>query len=1178
MNSFFRIRCLLFLICCTSGVTSYSWAATINAASCSQSNVSSAISSAAVGDTVQVPAGVCSWSGLSISKAIHLKGAGVGQTKITLTGSNSISKQSAGITRVSGFSFSKSGGGNQSKGWTIDGSWQSAEPVIFQNNDFIISNSGLFRLNVAGGVIIANNSFTGGWDDSFIQPKDSQDGGNSWATADTMGSKDTTGKRNIYVENNSFYGGTNAGIDCDDSTRCVYRYNTLTFSSFNSHGMDTSPVGIRHFEVYNNEFIHNGGTSQIANQNWAVWIRGGTGVIFNNQIADLAGSYWGNKSELKMSIRGAEDVRPQGSCSNVKYPVPRQLGQNHNGSNYFTDPIYIWGNSGATATSAGWNWGNPCGLNWNIYFQWGRDAVNGIAKPGYSPYTYPHPLLSGGTPAPTDTSAPSVPSAFQATVASSSQISLSWTASTDNIGVTGYRLERCTGASCTNYVQIGTASNTSYSNSGLTAGTTYRYRVRASDAAGNLSGYSTVANATTPAQTGGGDTSAPSVPSGIQATVVSSSQISLSWTASTDNVGVTGYRLERCTGSTCTNYVQIGTPANTSYSNSGLTAGTTYRYRVRATDAAGNLSGYSAVVNATTPAQTGGGDTTAPSVPSNFQATVGSSSQISLSWTASTDNVGVTGYRLERCTGSNCANFVQIATPSNTSYSNSGLTASTTYRYRIRATDAAGNLSGYSAVVNATTPAQTSGNVYYIDQTAGNDNNAGTAAQPWKNAPGMNGQSAHTGNHSLSPGDTVYFDRNDTWTVSGSPQGFYLVGGVRYIGDDWQPGSGATGSRAEIRAGNDFNNNGVIRFRDHATIQTLFKGFEVNANGMSANGIDINHGFWSLMNGATKRVENVEVHHVFTEQSKGEYKYGIAMSNWGGSNGILQNVEIVNCSVHDIGRSAIVLYPSDDPSSRIGNIVVRGCEVYNTGQDPGYDEGHGIVVKGWVYNSTIENNYIHNVNSSAIFVSGPENDGNQRSADNVVVRNNILTTQDNNGIIRLYKKGSKNLNIYGNIIFDNSSTGGLNLGGNSGTLDLLVYNNTFYNTFVDLGSHSSSVNTFEFKNNIIQYSSNQLRNSGAIRSQSNNLLVSSNPGFKNPSNKPTGFVGQYGVDLRPNADGLSLISGNGINGGAALANAYSGSINSVPRPQGPAWDIGAYEFSSVAVTSVNPPLNLRINP
>jgi RHS repeat-associated protein len=84
-------------------------------------------------------------------------------------------------------------------------------------------------------------------------------------------------------------------------------------------------------------------------------------------------------------------------------------------------------------------------------------------------------------------------------------------------------------------------------------------------------------------------------------------------------------------------------------------------------------------------------------------ATVASTTQINLTWTASTDNVGVTGYRVERCQGMGCTNFVEIAAPTATSFSNTGLTAATSYSYRVRATDAAGNLSGYSNVVSATT-------------------------------------------------------------------------------------------------------------------------------------------------------------------------------------------------------------------------------------------------------------------------------------------------------------------------------------------------------------------------------------------------------------------------------------------------------------------------------------------
>ena len=99
---------------------------------------------------------------------------------------------------------------------------------------------------------------------------------------------------------------------------------------------------------------------------------------------------------------------------------------------------------------------------------------------------------------------------------------------------------------------------------------------------------------------GSSDITAPSIPTNISAIAVSSSQINLSWTASTDDVGVTGYRVESCSGSLCTNFDQIGTPTGTTFSYTSLSANTSYRYRIRATDAAGNFSGYSAIASATT--------------------------------------------------------------------------------------------------------------------------------------------------------------------------------------------------------------------------------------------------------------------------------------------------------------------------------------------------------------------------------------------------------------------------------------------------------------------------------------------------------------------------------------------------------------------------------------------------
>lgn len=96
-------------------------------------------------------------------------------------------------------------------------------------------------------------------------------------------------------------------------------------------------------------------------------------------------------------------------------------------------------------------------------------------------------------------------------------------------------------------------------------------------------------------------------------------------------------------------------------------------------------------------------DSTPPTAPSGLTVTAVSSSQINLSWAASTDNVGVTGYKVERCQGAGCSNFAQIATPTGTTFNDTDLAGSTSYSYRVRATDAAGNLSGYSATGTAST-------------------------------------------------------------------------------------------------------------------------------------------------------------------------------------------------------------------------------------------------------------------------------------------------------------------------------------------------------------------------------------------------------------------------------------------------------------------------------------------
>ena len=283
-----------------------------------------------------------------------------------------------------------------------------------------------------------------------------------------------------------------------------------------------------------------------------------------------------------------------------------------------------------------------------------------------------------------DTAPPTVPANVAGTAPSSTQVNLTWTASTDNTAVAGYKVFRNGGTT-----PIATIGGTNYSDTGLTASTTYSYSVAAFDATGNTSAQSSPAVEVT---TQAADTASPSVPTGVAGIAVSATQINLNWSASTDNTAVTGYRIYRDGGAT-----PIATVSGTSYSDTGRSASTTYSYTVAAFDAAGNASAQS---SPPVPITTQTSDTVPPSVPAGLSGTAVSSAQINLIWTASSDNTAVTGYKVFRNGGA-----TPIATVSSASYSDNGLSASTTYSYTVSAFDAAGNNSAQSSpALEVTTP------------------------------------------------------------------------------------------------------------------------------------------------------------------------------------------------------------------------------------------------------------------------------------------------------------------------------------------------------------------------------------------------------------------------------------------------------------------------------------------
>jgi len=221
------------------------------------------------------------------------------------------------------------------------------------------------------------------------------------------------------------------------------------------------------------------------------------------------------------------------------------------------------------------------------------------------------------------------------------------------------------------WTQIGIvgANVTSCAHTGLTASTTYFYRVCAYNGAGN-SVYSSVTSASTPAAP---DTTAPSVPSGVSVSATSTSQVSVSWNASTDTggSGMAGYHVYR-------DGTRVTTTTGTSYADSGLSAASLYCYTIVAYDNAGNNSAASSQACATTSA----GASTDPTPPSNL-ATMGvTATSITLNWQDNSNNE--TGFQIQRATSPSGPWSVVGSTGANaTSYTDTGLDPTTTYYYEV---------------------------------------------------------------------------------------------------------------------------------------------------------------------------------------------------------------------------------------------------------------------------------------------------------------------------------------------------------------------------------------------------------------------------------------------------------------------------------------------------------------
>ncbi|GAA0583671.1 peptide ABC transporter substrate-binding protein [Kribbella sandramycini] len=439
---------------------------------------------------------------------------------------------------------------------------------------------------------------------------------------------------------------------------------------------------------------------------------------------------------------GPKAIKWSGSSGpqNVVYnnALSKQTTENGTYQSYYPDRqrVYQFGSSSADATK----------------FQ--HLAVNGATIPDWASretadYTAPNGgvnatrtdasgslfLRNPGGGGSDDTTAPSTPSNLRSTSTTSSSVALAWNAATDNVGVTGYDVLR-------NGTVVGSSTGTTYADTGLAGATTYSYTVRAKDAAGNQSTVSNAAAATT--QSGGGTAetllsrgkpaTASSVEgAGFEAGLAVDASATTRW-ASREGTDPEWIQVDLGSAASLTRVklnweaaygkaYQVQLSSNgTSWTNAFSTttgdggvdeipvSGTARYVRINGT-ARGTAYGYSLFDFEVWGTSGSGGDTTAPSVPGGLRSTGTTASSATLAWNASTDNVGVTGYVVHR-------NGEAVATVTGTNHTDSGLSASTSYSYAVRAHDAAGNQSGPSSALNVTTSSGGGGSTVDVSTAA----------------------------------------------------------------------------------------------------------------------------------------------------------------------------------------------------------------------------------------------------------------------------------------------------------------------------------------------------------------------------------------------------------------------------------------------------------------------------
>jgi len=378
-------------------------AATLTASSCSLAAVQAVVDSAANGDVVQVPAGACTWSSaLVVSKSITLQGAGIDQTTITSASSGQVTlASSADNVRITAFTFA--GGATLQVSGGVD--WR-VHHMKFVGPSFFegVQIRGDSKTTLPRG-LVDHCTFVNGrvlvMGYPGVGPSETY-GATHWTQPLDLGTD-----KAVYVEDSTFtltvFGNA---MDCNYSGQYVFRHNTVTDAYIEAHSLQGYDRACRKWEIYDNTIRQ---STQVVYRPF--FIRGGTGVIFNNTVTGT----FGTTTIHFDSYRSYADAgAPVGRCNGAStwdgnaqpngYPCRDQIGRSTDAYAWTAepypsqtlDPAYVWNNTmngslmsaEVVNSSAGWVQAN-------------RDFYANVGpKPGYTPYTYPHPLVTLTAPAP----------------------------------------------------------------------------------------------------------------------------------------------------------------------------------------------------------------------------------------------------------------------------------------------------------------------------------------------------------------------------------------------------------------------------------------------------------------------------------------------------------------------------------------------------------------------------------------------------------------------------------------------------------------------------------------------------------------------------------------------------------------------------------------------------------